>query len=195
MRSIFQLRGYTVITIYSEVVAMRESEIGNLTCPVARTIGVIGDSWTLLIIRELFLRTRRFEEFQALTGMSPRLVTARLARLQENGIIKRVQYDQKPARFEYRLTEKGLELHALTVLLGQWGKDWAQPEGELEPPLELVHKPCGHVFKPVMTCSCCGEPIGHKDVDVRIGAAMNAERAAMREAFFESINRKTVKEK
>lgn len=173
---------------------MRESEIGNLTCTVARTIGLIGDSWTLLIIRELFLKTRRFEEFQALTGMSPRLVTARLTRLQQNGIVNRVQYEQKPARFEYRLTEKGLELHALTMALGQWGKDWAQPKGETEVPLEWAHKSCGHVFKPVLTCSCCGEAIGPRDVDVRIGSAMAAERASMREAFFASINRKTIKE-
>ncbi|MFJ5295586.1 winged helix-turn-helix transcriptional regulator [Pseudomonas sp. NPDC088368] len=170
---------------------MRESEIGGLTCNVARTIGVIGDGWTLLLIKELFLRTRRFEEFQALTGMSPRLLTARLAKLEENGVVVRELYDSKRPRYEYRLTAQGLALHSLVIMMGQWGNDWMQPENEVERPLQLAHKACGHELEIVPTCKCCGEAVGPKDVKVTIGLAMEAQRTAMRTEFRESVNRKS----
>jgi DNA-binding HxlR family transcriptional regulator len=170
---------------------MRESEIGGLTCSIARTVGVVGDPWSLLILREFFLGTHRFEDFQGYTGMSPRMLTMRLKSLEENGIIRRVPYSERPLRHEYHLTRKGMELHPVIVAMSDWGSTWMKEEGEKTPPVRFVHTKCGDTFSPVMTCSCCGEPVGPKDVEVKISRAMQAEREDMRADFLEAINRKS----
>lgn len=160
---------------------MRLSHIGEATCSVARALGVIGDAWTLLILRELFLGQHRFEAFQAQTGMAPHLLSRRLAKLVREGIVARTPYRQRPARYEYRLTEKGRDLHAVVVALARWGDRWAAgPEG---PPLTLIHKACGQETRPVLTCSACGERVGPHDLRARIGPAMLAERDANRDRF------------
>jgi len=169
---------------------MRESEIGSLICPVARTIGLIGDPWTLLILRELFLGTRRFEDFQAYTGASPRVLAARLAKLVEHGLIKKEQYSERPARFEYRLTRKGMELHGIVVSLNAWGAKWTKVDGEKAPPLTLVHRTCGHTLHSALTCTCCNEKIEPTDVLVRIGKAMGKQRSEMKSDFYNSVDRK-----
>ena len=160
---------------------MRVSDIGEVTCSVARALGAIGDPWTLLILRELFLGQRRFEEFQAQTGMAPYLLSRRLAKMVAQGIVTRLPYRQRPTRYEYRLTEKGLDLHAVVVSLARWGDRWeAGPAG---PPLTLIHKACGHETSPVLTCSACGARVGPHDLRAKIGPAMMAERTANRDHF------------
>lgn len=84
------------------------SEVGETVCPIARTLAVVGDRWTVLILRELFLGVKRFEEFQAQTGMSSHLLSTRLKRLEADGIVVRHLYSDRPPRHEYRLTSKGL---------------------------------------------------------------------------------------
>jgi DNA-binding HxlR family transcriptional regulator len=160
---------------------MRVSDIGEVTCSVARALGAIGDPWTLLILRELFLGQRRFEEFQAQTGMAPYLLSRRLAKLAAQDIVTRVPYRQRPVRYEYRLTEKGRDLHAVVVALAGWGDRWESgPEG---PPLTLIHKTCGQETHPVLACSACGGPVGAHDLRARIGPDMQAERGANRDRF------------
>jgi DNA-binding HxlR family transcriptional regulator len=168
---------------------MREIDIEHLTCSVARTIGVAGDRWTLLLLREFFLGTRRFETLQAHTGMSSRALADRLQRLQRLGIIDPVAYHDRPLRYEYRLTEKGLELYPMIVSMTRWGDRWMRAKAE-SPPARLVHKDCGHTFKPVLTCGSCGQVAGARDVRVEIGPDMTAERAKMRDAFFDAVSRK-----
>jgi DNA-binding HxlR family transcriptional regulator len=167
---------------------MRKTEIEHLTCSVARTIGVVGERWTLLLIREFFLGTRRFEVFQAHTGISSRALSDRLQRLQKLGIITATAYQKRPLRFEYRLTNQGLELYPVIVSMTHWGDRWMKAKGE-PPPARLVHKRCGHLFKPVLTCKACGEAIGARDVRVKIGPEMKAERTKMRKKFFASVSR------
>lgn len=98
------------------------SEVGGTVCPIARALAVVGDRWTMLILRELFLATRRFEEFQAQTGMSSHLLSSRLKRLEADGVVGRRRYSDRPARHEYRLTEKGLALYPILLGLKSWGK-------------------------------------------------------------------------
>jgi DNA-binding HxlR family transcriptional regulator len=96
----------------------------GLNCPVARTLDIIGERWTILILRDLFLEgPRKFQDFEAsLSGISPNTLSARLKRLEESGIIARRFYDQHPPRAEYLLTPKGRELGPVMKLLRGWGE-------------------------------------------------------------------------
>ena len=96
---------------------MRRDEIGEVPCSVARTLSVIGDRWTLLVLRDAFLRTRRFEDFQRQLGVTRHLLADRLKKLVAEDILLKVRYQEKPARCEYRLTRKGRDLHPVIVSL------------------------------------------------------------------------------
>ena len=141
---------------------MRWDEIKGMPCSVARTLSVIGDRWTLLVLRDAFLRTRRFEDFQRQLGVTRHLLAGRLRKLVEAGILERVRYQEKPARYEYRLTEKGRDLYPVIVALLRWGDRWMSDESG--PPLTLVHKACGHAMHPTLVCPDCGEAVGARDV-------------------------------
>lgn len=167
---------------------MRETDIGDLTCSVARTIGVVGERWTLLLLREFFLGSHRFEQLQAHTGMSSRTLSDRLRRLERLGIVTGVAYQERPLRHEYHLTEKGLELYPIIVSMTRWGDRWMRAKGE-RPPARLMHKDCGHAFEPVLTCASCGQVAGARDVRVEIGPKMTAERATMLDDFFAAVSR------
>ena len=100
--------------------------VGETPCSIARTLAVIGDRWTMLIVRDLFVGTRRFDEFQTYTAMSSNLLTQRLKRLVEHGIIRKVPYSRHPPRNEYRLTAKGMDLYPIMCGLRQWGGSMEQ---------------------------------------------------------------------
>jgi DNA-binding HxlR family transcriptional regulator len=168
---------------------MRETDIGHLTCSVARTIGAVGERWTLLLLREFFLGIRRFEELQAHTGISSRALSDRIKRLQKVGIITALPYQRRPRRYEYRLSDKGLELYPVIVSMTHWGDRWMRTKGE-RPPARLVHKHCEQVFKPTLTCAACGQVTGARDVRVKINPKMRAERKKMRDKFLAALSRK-----
>ncbi|WP_109478229.1 helix-turn-helix domain-containing protein [Paraburkholderia sp. C35] len=159
---------------------MKESEIGDLTCSLARSLSLIGDAWTLLIVRELFLGTRRYDDFIAVTGMAPKLLSARLKKLEAAGLVKRVLYMDKPKRYEYRLTRMGVELHPVMVTITQWGNRWRKPRGEKTPPLQFRHKTCGHVAEAALICSCCGEGFNPQEIEPIQSTAFLAERESMK---------------
>jgi DNA-binding HxlR family transcriptional regulator len=169
---------------------MRKNEIEKLTCSVARTIGAIGERWTLLLLREFFLGSRRFEVLQAHTGMSSRALSDRLERLQHLGVITAIAYQERPPRYEYRLTDKGMELYPVIVSMTRWGDRWMRAKAE-PPPARLVHRDCGNTFKPMLTCASCGEATGARDVRVDVGPEMSAERRVMQDEFFAAVSRKT----
>jgi DNA-binding HxlR family transcriptional regulator len=144
------------------VADVRWTDIGDTRCSVARALSVVGDRWTILLLREAFLGTRRFEDFQANTGASRALVADRLKDLVEEGVLDRVPYQERPERFEYRLTEKGVDLYPVVTALLTWGDRWnPSPAG---PPMILVHQACGHAMHPQLTCPDCGEPLTARDV-------------------------------
>lgn len=131
-------------------------------CSVARTLGVVGERWTLLVVREAFYGARRFDEFRANLGIARNILSDRLRGLVEAGILTREPYQQHPERFEYRLTDKGHDLYPALIALMRWGdKHMADDDG---PPLVLEHKECGRETFPVLACSACGEAITARDV-------------------------------
>ncbi len=132
---------------------MRWNDIGDYHCSIAKALSVVGDRWTLLLMREAFMRTRRFEDFQANTGASRAIVADRLRQLVDDGVLTKVAYHQNPERFEYRLTDKGRDFYPVMTSLMTWGDRWMPlPDGA---PVTLQHE-CGHEFHPVMVCPHCG---------------------------------------
>jgi DNA-binding HxlR family transcriptional regulator len=144
---------------------MKWSDLGEERCSVARSVAVIGDRWTLMLLRDCFLGVRRFEDFERRLGISRSIVAERLKRLTAAGVLRREAYQQRPVRYEYRLTDKGLALHPVLMAIVHWGDAfYAGPEG---PPLIYRHKACGCDFAPSLTCSACGASVGARDVEVR----------------------------
>src|SRR5262249_21377426 len=101
--------------------AMRWRELGNEPCSVARTVSVIGDRWTLLVLRDCSLGVRRLEAFQARLGMPRPVLAARLRKLVQAGVLRKRRYRLRPPRYEYRLTKKGLELYPVMMAIVHWG--------------------------------------------------------------------------
>ena len=150
---------------------MRWADVGDLTCSVARTLSVVGDRWTLLVLRDAFLGVRRFEDFRAV-GLTRHRLADRLKKLVAAGVLERVRYQERPPRFEYRLTEKGRDLYPVLVSLVRWGDRWMA--GEAGPPVELIHRGCGHVIMPVHACPYCAEPVTARDMRAQAGPALRA---------------------
>lgn len=144
---------------------MRWDTLDQEQCSLARTLAVIGDRWTLLILRDAFLKVRRFDEFQTRLGIARRVLTERLAGLVEDGVLEKVAYQDRPVRYDYRLTQKGLGLYPVILSLVHWGD--AHYAGEDGPPVVHHHKACGHDFRSVLTCSACGEAVDPHDVEPR----------------------------
>ena len=109
------------------LIRMRRTSLAEMPCPVARTLDVVGEWWTLLIVRDALLGARRFEDFRT-TGIADNILSARLRRLVEEGILERVRYRERPDRHEYVLTEKGRELRVAVAALRQWGDAYLSPQ-------------------------------------------------------------------
>jgi DNA-binding HxlR family transcriptional regulator len=146
---------------------MRWAELDREACSVARTVSVIGDRWSLLILRDCFLRVRRFEDFQARLGITRHLLADRLKKLVEAGVLARVPYQERPRRYEYRLTEKGLDLNPVLLALVHWG-DTHMAGGRGRPRL-YEHRDCGQLFDPVMSCSVCGGAVTARNIRILDG--------------------------
>jgi DNA-binding HxlR family transcriptional regulator len=135
----------------------RVTRLDGMVCSVARTLDVIGEWWTILILRDAMFGVRRFEDFHTRLGIARTVLSARLERMVEHGILTRHQYSEHPPRSEYLLTEKGRDLYRVVLAMLAWGDTWtADADG---PPLELLHVPCGHPAAPEYVCGHCGEII------------------------------------
>lgn len=146
---------------------MRWEDLEKEPCSVARTLSVIGDRWTLIILRDCFLGVRRFDEFESRLGITRHVLTDRLKKLVQHGVLTRKPYQQRPVREEYRLTDKGLDLYPVIMSLVHWGNThMADQRGA---PLVHIHKTCGHRMAPVTSCSHCGEALSARDVLVEPG--------------------------
>jgi DNA-binding HxlR family transcriptional regulator len=141
-------------------------------CSIARSLEVLGDRWTILVMREAFMRVRRFEDFQRNLGVARNVLTDRLSRLVEEGILERVPYQERPVRFEYRLTEKGLDLWPVMMALLQWGDRHYPAEGGA--PRLIRHRECGGQITRHLTCDKCGAELGPRDVYAENGPGMRA---------------------
>ena len=130
-------------------------------CSAAQALEVVGERWTLLIVRDVLAGFRRFDEMQRSLGVARNVLAGRLGRLVEEGILERRAYSERPPRHEYFLTEKGLDLWPVLVAISKWGDrygDW--PDG---PPLVILHKECGGEVDDRRICRRCGKHLGVRD--------------------------------
>src|SRR5208283_2981078 len=136
---------------------MQWRSVKDMNCSVARALSVVGERWTMLILREAFLGRRRFDEFQSGTGIARNILSSRLHALVADGIFDRDENAGADHHVEYRLTKKGLDLYPVVLALMRWGDTWMADE--LGPPMTLMHRTCGHSTSPSLVCSHCGAGI------------------------------------
>jgi DNA-binding HxlR family transcriptional regulator len=130
------------------------------SCTAAAALAVIGEKWSLLVVRELAFGIHRFDAIVQNTGAPRDILTSRLRSLESAGVVEKRQYSERPPRFEYHLTQAGRELRPILLSLGQWGSRWAADA----PPVSWEHT-CGETLEVVHTCKACGEAVtGGRDV-------------------------------
>jgi DNA-binding HxlR family transcriptional regulator len=146
---------------------MRQTSFSEMHCSLARSLQLVGDWWSPLILRDLAIGPRRFDELAADLGISRNLLTTRLAGLIGTGVVDRTLYQQHPCRYRYHLTEAGSELAPILMVLTSWGDRWTTPEGG--PPVRYRHRDCDEVFTPTVCCSSCGQAVTVDEVDLLPG--------------------------
>jgi len=156
------------------------SDYNDQVCSIARSLEVVGERWTILVLREVFLGVRRFDEIQEDLGIARNVLASRLEKLVGEGVLEKRLYSEHPPRHEYMLTEKGLDLWPVVVSLMQWGdRHEAPPEG---PPVILTHRDCGGEVTSHRTCDRCGEPLGPRDVRAIPGPSAQERHPLLRRA-------------
>lgn len=159
---------------------MLGNSYANQNCSIAGALDVVGERWSLLIVRDVFLGLRRFDEIQANLGIARNVLNTRLKRLEEQGVLERRLYQERPPRHEYRLTEKGLDLWPTIVALMQWGDRHAvAPAG---PPVLLEHRGCGGAVDEHRICARCGERLSVRDSRALPGPGATPEHPLVRRA-------------
>lgn len=153
-------------------------------CSIAGTLELVGERWTLLIVRDALFGLRRFDELQASLGVARNVLQTRLERLVEAGILVKRQYAERPARYEYRLTDKGLGLWPTLVALMQWGDAYAAPPAG--PPVWLAHRGCGGTVDGHLICANCGKRLGVADVVAEPGPGAPADHPLRRRSAREA---------
>lgn len=155
---------------------------GQTQCPVARAQNIVGDRWTVLVLRELTMRNHRFEEIQAQTGATPQMLAARLKKLESDSLVERRPYSTRPLRHEYFLTEAGLAFYPVLMALRLWGETWLKSEKE-EVAIHYTHIPCGQDPGLGPTCQNCGGEMRQDQLVPRLSDAFVKERQTKRAVF------------
>ncbi|MFI2228520.1 winged helix-turn-helix transcriptional regulator [Nocardia testacea] len=147
---------------------MQRTSFADMHCSIGQSLELIGEWWTPLIVRDLYLGLRRFDDIAENLGISRNLLTRRFETLIADGIVERRVYQERPLRHEYHLTEAGLDLVPVLMALMAWGDKWATPPGG--PPVRLVHRECRVEFTPQVCCSECGKPVHAQNVTAMPGS-------------------------
>jgi DNA-binding HxlR family transcriptional regulator len=142
--------------------AMQRTQFGDMACSIARTLDVIGEPWSPLILRDVWVGMNRFDQIQSDLGISRKVLTERLNHLLARGVLQRRPYDSRP-RYEYLLTPKGAELVDVLVVMAGWGDRWLA--GEAGPPVLHRHRSCGRIGHAELRCEHCGEPMHAVDIE------------------------------
>src|SRR6187549_702453 len=151
---------------------MRAAELAEQNCSIARPAALLGDRWTLVILRQAFNGTKRGEDFKGDLAISRPLLFERLGRLVEAGVLRREPYkDEVRTRDRYRLTQMGLDLYPVLMALREWGDRYLAEDG---PPARIRHKGCGGEPTLELRCSACGEEVGARDAELLPGPGLRA---------------------
>lgn len=140
---------------------MRKHSLAAEPCPIARTLDVVGEWWTIVLVRDAFRGARRYEDFRGV-GIADNILSARLKKLVDEGIMERHQYQERPERHEYLLTEKGRDLLPVLGALGLWGKKWTNGPDRTS----FTHAECGHMASLKVYCEHCGRLIDRSEIEV-----------------------------
>ncbi len=151
---------------------MKRTPFAAWPCSIARTVDLLGDWWTPLVLREAFYGVRRFDDFQRTLAIGRNILTQRLRRLVDEGLLERVQYQDRPARYEYVLTDKGRDFFPVLLAMVRWGDRWLADEAG--PPIVLRHTTCGRETSARVVCSECGEPLELGQVRASLGPGFPA---------------------
>jgi DNA-binding HxlR family transcriptional regulator len=151
---------------------VRRTGFANWPCSIARTVDLLGDWWTPLVLREAFYGTTRFDDFERVLGIGRNVLTQRLNRLVDEGVLAREPYQDRPVRYAYLLTDKGRDLFGVLAAINTWGDRWLA--GQAGPPVELEHTTCGHPITAEVSCAHCHEPLRADDVTPRLGPGFPA---------------------
>lgn len=154
---------------------MKRKRFADMICPIARTLDIVGEWWTLLIVRDALVGARRFEEFRR-TGIADNILSARLDLLVREGILERRLYEEHPPRHEYLLTEKGHDLLPVVLALANWGLRWTDTTA---PAPQLFHTRCGSEIGPDFRCPTCAEQVTPSEVELRRLELREKAEAAM----------------
>ncbi|WP_066910253.1 winged helix-turn-helix transcriptional regulator [Millisia brevis] len=146
---------------------MKTRSFASWPCTVARTVDILGDAWSVLILREAFYGLRRFDEFVVSLSIPRNTLTARLNALIEHGLVRKVQYQSEPVRHEYELTESGRDFFPVMVAMKTWGDKWTAHAEPL--PIILRHNICGHELHATVVCDECGREVRLDDTTPHAG--------------------------
>lgn len=144
---------------------MTRVDLAAVACSIARTVDVLGDAWSWMIVRDLSVGLTRFEDLRTNLGISRQVLTQRLTDLHAHGVIQRVEYQSRPPRHDYALTAKGHDLLPVLVAITQWGDKWMSPAG---PPLVFTHHACGEPSL-ALACTACRQRVTPDDIDLQPG--------------------------
>lgn len=145
---------------------MTRTDLSNVSCSIARTVGQLDDAWSWLIVRDLSAGIRRFDELHTDLGISRKVLSRRLTDLIDSGVVERTRYQDNPARHHYTLTDKGHGLLPVLVAMVQWCDRW-EPSAA-GPPMRFHHRSCRH--STITTCcQTCGEPVAEADIVITGG--------------------------
>jgi DNA-binding HxlR family transcriptional regulator len=148
---------------------MHKSNLAALPCSLARSLQIVGEWWTLLVLRDVCFGWNRFDEIHDHLGIARNILKARLDTLLEHDLVERRRYQQRPDRHEYLPTDKARELVPVLLALVAWGDRWTAPDG---PPVLFSHRTCGHDTVATVVCSACSAPLVRDDVDFRPGPGL-----------------------
>jgi len=160
---------------------VRRASFEEMSCSIARSLEVIGEWWTLLIVRDAFLGVTRFDEFASRLGIARNVLTSRLDTLVEAGVMERVPYEEgERPRYDYKLTRMGRDLYPVVVTLRQWGDRWLTGEGR--EPVLLEHVTCGHQVTAHLVCDHCDEALVPRETRAVAGPGLSDPEAFLARA-------------
>ncbi|WP_367046540.1 helix-turn-helix domain-containing protein [Streptomyces sp. Je 1-332] len=163
---------------------MRRTSFADWPCSIARTMDLLGDWWTPLVLREAFYGIKRFDAFQQELGIARNTLTDRLRRLVDEGLLEKRPYQSEPVRHDYVLTEKGRDFFGVLAVMNSWGNRWLS--GDEGAPVVFEHDRCGHETDVEVVCGHCKQPMSADDTHARLGPgypARLAERPDIRARF------------